>query len=61
MFNNSNKAHEIFLTRKTEGVFSILIEKHLWREGCPLTSSTNFTSSSGENVTCVNHDIFKKL
>jgi hypothetical protein len=63
MFNNSNKAHEMFLTRKTEGVFSILIEKNLWREGCPLTtsSSTNFTSSSRENATCVDRDIFKKL
>jgi hypothetical protein len=61
MFNNSNKAHEMFLIRKTEGVFNILIEKHLWREGCPLTSSANFTSSSGENVTCVDREIFKKL
>ncbi|KAL4092211.1 hypothetical protein QTP88_026749 [Uroleucon formosanum] len=32
MFNNSNQAHQMFLTRKTEGVFSILIEKHLWRD-----------------------------
>jgi hypothetical protein len=27
-----HKAHEMFLARKTEGVFSILIEKHLWRD-----------------------------
>ena len=32
VFNKYNKAHEMFLTRKTEGVYSILIEKHLWRD-----------------------------
>lgn len=32
VFKKSNKAHVMFLARKTEGVFSILIEKHLWRD-----------------------------
>ncbi|CAI6356689.1 unnamed protein product [Macrosiphum euphorbiae] len=27
-----NKTHDMFLARKTEGFFSILIEKHLWRD-----------------------------
>lgn len=26
-----NKTHKIFLPKKTEGIFSILIKKHLWR------------------------------
>lgn len=27
-----NKTHDMFLARKSEGFFSILIEKHLWRD-----------------------------
>ena len=30
--NKKNKVHEIYLTREAEGFFSVLIEKHLWRD-----------------------------
>jgi len=30
--NKKNEVHEIYLTRETEGFFSVLIEKHLWRD-----------------------------
>jgi len=29
---NKNEVHEMYLSRKAEGFFSILIEKHLWRD-----------------------------
>lgn len=31
--NEKNEAHQMFLSRKTEGFFNILIERHLWRDG----------------------------
>ena len=31
--NEKNEVHQMFLSRKTEGFFNILIEKHLWRDG----------------------------
>ncbi|CAI6365914.1 unnamed protein product [Macrosiphum euphorbiae] len=31
--NEKNKVHQMFLSRKTEGFFNIIIEKHLWRDG----------------------------
>jgi len=29
---NKNEGHEMYLAREAEGFFSVLIEKHLWRD-----------------------------
>ncbi|KAL4149524.1 hypothetical protein QTP88_003457 [Uroleucon formosanum] len=29
---NQNEVHEMYLAREAEGCFSVLIEKHLWRD-----------------------------
>ena len=29
---NKNEVHEMYLAREAEGFFSVLIEKHLWRD-----------------------------
>lgn len=46
-----NEAIEIFSYKKTEGVFSILIEKCLWRDESKFRKFFSFESFSEKNKT----------